>query len=160
MSTYLALKVIIGDTIFSSPSGEGTAILHNDIQAMRRSSNWQGKGSTFISQLFSDPEYRSSPRNRNLRPPSLQSSALVLPYDDGLTPLSPKIHIQIFHADIHTFSLEISWESLTKDQSNLSLVIIWLILVTISLDNIRILLGENWCWSLLGLKGLKPPFKC
>ena len=33
-------------------------------------------------------------------------------------------------------------------------MIIWLILITISLDNIWILLGENWCWSLLGLKGL------
>ena len=32
-------------------------------------------------------------------------------------------------------------------------MIIWLILITISLDNIWILLGENWCWSLLGLKG-------
>ena len=28
-STYLALKVIIGDTIFSSPTGEGTALLHS-----------------------------------------------------------------------------------------------------------------------------------
>ena len=34
------------------------------------------------------------------------------------------------------------------------MVIIWLILITISLDNLWILLGENWCWSLLGLKGL------
>ena len=34
------------------------------------------------------------------------------------------------------------------------MVIIWLILITISLDNIWILLGENSCWSLLGLKGL------
>ena len=33
-------------------------------------------------------------------------------------------------------------------------MIIWLILITISLDNLCILLGENWCWSLLGLKGL------
>ena len=33
-------------------------------------------------------------------------------------------------------------------------MIIWLILITISLDNLWILLGENWCWSLLGLKGL------
>ena len=35
-------------------------------------------------------------------------------------------------------SLEISWESLIKDQSIFSLVIIWLILVTISLDNVWI----------------------
>ena len=32
-------------------------------------------------------------------------------------------------------------------------MIIWLILITISLGNIWILLGENWCWSLLGLEG-------
>ena len=47
-------------------------------------------------------------------------------------------------------SLEISWESLIKDQSIFSLVIISLILVTISLDNVWISLGENWCWSPLG----------
>ena len=28
------------------------------------------------------------------------------------------------------------------------------ILITFSLDNVWILLGENWCWSLLGLKVL------
>ena len=36
-------------------------------------------------------------------------------------------------------------------------MIFWLILATISLDNIRILLGEIWCWSPLGLKGLIQP---
>ena len=41
-----------------------------------------------------------------------------------------------------------------KDQSIFSLVIILLILITISLDYVLILLGENWCWSLVGLKGL------
>ena len=51
-------------------------------------------------------------------------------------------------------SLEISWESLIKDHSSFFLVIIWLILVTICLDNVWILLGENYCWSLLGVKGL------
>ena len=40
------------------------------------------------------------------------------------------------------------------DQGIFSLVIILLILITVSLDNVRILSGENWCWSLLGLKGL------
>ena len=34
------------------------------------------------------------------------------------------------------------------------MVIILLILITLSLDNVWILLGENCCWSLLGLKGL------
>ena len=56
-------------------------------------------------------------------------------------------------------SLEISWEILIKDQSIFFLVIIWLILVTISLSNICISLGENWWWSLLGLKGLIIEFK-
>ena len=40
-----------------------------------------------------------------------------------------------------------------KDQSTFSLVIILLILVTLSLDNVWTSLGENCCWSLLGLKG-------
>ena len=34
------------------------------------------------------------------------------------------------------------------------MMIILLILITLSLDNAWILLGENCCWSLLGLKGL------
>ena len=34
-------------------------------------------------------------------------------------------------------------------------VIIFSILIIISLDNVWISLGENWCWSPLGLKGLK-----
>ena len=32
-------------------------------------------------------------------------------------------------------------------------MIIFLILITSSHDNVWISLGENWCWSLLGLKG-------
>ena len=32
-------------------------------------------------------------------------------------------------------------------------MIIFYILTTLSLDNVWILLGENCCWSLLGLKG-------
>ena len=35
------------------------------------------------------------------------------------------------------------------------MMIILLILITLSLDSVWILLGENCCWSLLGLKGLK-----
>ena len=49
-------------------------------------------------------------------------------------------------------SLEISRESLIKDESIFSLVNIWLILITLSADNVWILLGEIWCWSLLRLK--------
>ena len=38
------------------------------------------------------------------------------------------------------------------------MVIILLILITLSLDSVWILLGENCCWSLLGLKGLNYNF--
>ena len=34
------------------------------------------------------------------------------------------------------------------------MMIILLILITLSLDSVWILLGENCCWSLLGCKGL------
>ena len=34
------------------------------------------------------------------------------------------------------------------------MMIILLILITLSLDSVWILLGENCCWSLLGFKGL------
>ena len=35
------------------------------------------------------------------------------------------------------------------------MMIILLILITLSLDSVWILLGENCCWSLLGLKRVK-----
>ena len=70
-------------------------------------------------------------------------------------PLSPNIPIQTLQTDSHTFPLRISWETLINDLGIFSLVIISLILITLFLDNVWILLGENWCWSLLGLKGLK-----
>ena len=41
-----------------------------------------------------------------------------------------------------------------KDQSIFSYAIILLILITLLLDIVWILLGENWCWSVLGLEGL------
>ena len=41
-------KVLNGNTIFMSPTGDRTDILHGH----PRSSNLQGKGSTFISQTF------------------------------------------------------------------------------------------------------------
>ena len=43
-------KVPIGDTIFMSPTGDGTAILHGHPRSSKR--EVQGKGSTFISQTF------------------------------------------------------------------------------------------------------------
>ena len=65
-----------------------------------------------------------------------------------MNPLSPNIDMQILHTDLHTFPLRISWENLKKDHGILSLVITLLILITLSLDNVWILLGENRCWSL------------
>ena len=67
---------------------------------------------------------------------------------------SPNIHIQILKTDLYTFPLKISEENLIKDQSIFSWVIILLILITSSDDNVWISLGENCCWSLLGLTGL------
>ena len=46
-------RVLIGSIIFTFPSEEGTAILRGHLWTSRL----QGKGSTFISQLFQDPEY-------------------------------------------------------------------------------------------------------
>ena len=69
--------------------------------------------------------------------------------------LSPNIHVQILQTGLYTFPLRIIWENLIKDKGIFSLVIILLTLITLSLANLWISLGENWCWSLLGLKGLK-----
>ena len=41
-----------------------------------------------------------------------------------------------------------------KDHEIFSMMIILLILITLSLDSVWILLGENCCWSLVRLKGL------
>ena len=73
----------------------------------------------------------------------------------SINPLSPNIHIQILQTDLHTSPLRISWENLIKDHGIFSMMIILLILITLSLDSVWILLGENCCWSLMGIKGLK-----
>ena len=70
-----------------------------------------------------------------------------------VNPLSPSIHMQILQTDLHTSTLRISWENLIKYHGIFFMVIILLILITLSLDSVWILLGENWCWTLLGLKG-------
>ena len=59
-------KVLIRDTIFTSLTGDGT----------RGSTRLQGKGSTFISQLFLRPWVLVPSRETNPRTPALQSSAL------------------------------------------------------------------------------------
>ena len=56
-------KVLIGDTIFTSPTEDGTAILRGHL-SYGSSSHLRGKGSTFIFQLFWDPVYWSGPGNR------------------------------------------------------------------------------------------------
>ena len=71
-----------------------------------------------------------------------------------VNPLSPSIHMQILQTDLHTSTLRISWENLIKYHGIFFMVIILLILITLSLDSVWILLGENWCWTLLGLKWL------
>ena len=50
-------------------------------------------------------------------------------------------------------SFKNSWENLVYDQSILPLVINLVILITFTLDDLLMLLGENWCWSLLWPKG-------
>ena len=65
--------------------------------------------------------------------------------------------MQILPTDLYAFPYWMSWENLIKDQSIFPFVIILLILMTFSLDCVLIILGENWCWSLLGLKGLISP---
>ena len=72
---YFSTKVPTGDTTFYVFTGDVTAIFRGQ-RATQMSTRWQGIGSIFISQLFLDPEYWSSPRESNPRPPSLQSDAL------------------------------------------------------------------------------------
>ena len=67
--------------------------------------------------------------------------------------------MQILQTDVHTSPLRISWENLIKDHGIFSMMIILLILITLSLDSVWILLGENCFWSLLGLKGLTKPLE-
>ena len=65
-----------------------------------------------------------------------------------LNPLSFKIQNQILQGD-----LENSWENLVQDQSILHWVIKFVTLV-----DVLMLLGENWCCTLLAPKGLKQSF--
>ena len=69
----------------------------------------------------------------------------------GRATLSHNIHIQILQTDFHTFPYTNSWENLLKDQNILPEAIIIFIVINFSFNYVLILLGENWCWSLLGL---------
>ena len=62
--------------------------------------------------------------------------------------------MQILQIDFHTFLKELVEGILINDKSIFPVVIIELILITISIGYVLIQFGENWCWSLLGLKGL------
>ena len=53
-------------------------------------------------------------------------------------------------------SSENKLREIVQDQSIFPNVIISLILITFYHHYVLIPLGENWCWSLLGLKGLSP----
>ena len=61
----------------------------------------------------------------------------------SFNPLGPNIQVQILQSDLRTFPLRIRGQNLMKDQGILSLVIILSVLLTLSLENVWILLGEN-----------------
>ena len=70
-------------------------------------------------------------------------------------PLTPKQYLHtILQTELQTISQRISWENIIIDQSIFPLVVLVLILITFSFDDVLVLSGENSCWSLLGLKGL------
>ena len=64
-----------------------------------------------------------------------------------------KIHIQILQTDLHTFLLRIVDRIWFKIP--VPLIMNLVVLVTFTLDDLLMLLGENRCWSLFGPKGLK-----
>ena len=71
-----------------------------------------------------------------------------------LNPFSPRYPCTKFSRLVSIHRLKECWVNLKKDQRN-SLVINFLILIHFSLDDMQTMLGENWCWSLVGPKGLK-----
>ena len=64
-----------------------------------------------------------------------------------------KIHIQILQIDLDTFLLRIVERIWFKIP--VLLIMNLAILITFTLDDLVMLLGENWWWPLLGPKGLK-----
>ena len=132
----------------------------NDI-SMKKSPAHRTRSSTEFGSSKSPPYSSEQHLSRRSRRMSLVSALWYTViicfhlYSLSFNPLSPSIHIQILQTDLHTFPLRISWENLIKHQGVFSFVIIFYILTTLSLDNVWRLLGENCCWSLLGLKGLR-----
>ena len=72
---YLARKYLLG-TLFLRLLLEMGPPFYVVIRATRRSSCWQGKCSTLISQLFFRPWVLVRPQGSNSRPRALQSNAL------------------------------------------------------------------------------------
>ena len=71
-----------------------------------------------------------------------------------VNPLSPRINIQILQTDLYTFLLRIVERIWFKIKA-FSLCQYYLAIpLTFTLDDLLLLLGENWCWSLLGPEGL------
>ena len=80
----------------------------------------------------------------------------VLPfYLFQFNPLNPKIKIWIFLLLPLFISYRSNGEKLIKYQANSSCMIMSVILMTPLLYKALIFQGEIWCWSLLGLKGLR-----
>ena len=62
--------------------------------------------------------------------------------------------MEILHIGLHTIHEKFVERICLKIKAYFLEVIILLILITFLLDYILMLFGENWCWSLLGLKGI------
>ena len=82
------------------------------------------------------------------------SGIFVIP-SCNLNPLNPKIKIGILICSPYSFPSEVMGEKLIKHQTNSSCVIMSVILMTTLFYKALILQREIWCWSLLGLKGLR-----
>ena len=72
----LSTKVIIGDTIFTSPIGDGTAILRGQPNHGRRSRHLQGKAVPLFLNYFKTLSIGPAPGIEPATDPALQSSAL------------------------------------------------------------------------------------
>lgn len=72
-------------------------------------------------------------------------------FQSVLIPSSHYFHIQILLIKLHAFSYSTAGRICWKVKAFSCLEAILLILITSSLDEVLILLGEIWWWSLLGL---------
>ena len=72
---------------------------------------------------------------------------------NSVNPLSPNISTYKCSSLMHFLNKKV--ESICLRIKILVCLFISLVLITFSLSYVSMLLGENWCWSLLGRKGLK-----